>query len=32
MKHTISILVACPALLAATVAWSQTKSAKVSFD
>ena len=32
MKHTISILVTCPAMLAATVAWSQAKSAKDSFD
>ena len=32
MKPTISILVAGPAMLAATVAWSQAQPAKVSFD
>jgi hypothetical protein len=32
MKYPISILAAGSAMLVATVAWSQTKPAKVSFD
>jgi hypothetical protein len=32
MKFAISILIACPAILAATVAWAQAKPTKVSFD